>query len=98
MTIIDEFGSQFDSQEELDCFSSIVAYANADNGANDGLHQAFDSFFYWSACFFFLCTSSEVLCLGSPQCDISGRLAEAGFDAGTANMYIPRGFFEFPGL
>ena len=61
MTIIDEFGSQFDSQEELDCFSSIVAYANANNGANDGLHQAFDSFFYWLA--FPYCALHQKLCV-----------------------------------
>ena len=28
VTVIDEFGSLFDNQEELTCFRSIVAYAN----------------------------------------------------------------------
>ena len=47
VTIIDEFGSLFDSQEELDCFRSIVAYANNEAGAADGVHGRTENWFYW---------------------------------------------------
>ncbi|CAK0786597.1 hypothetical protein CVIRNUC_009811 [Coccomyxa viridis] len=48
VTIIDEFGSLFDNQEELTCFRSIVAYANNEAEAADGIHGVTDSWFYWS--------------------------------------------------
>ena len=47
VTIIDEFGSLFDSQEELDCFRSIVAYANNEAASADGIHGGAQSWFYW---------------------------------------------------
>ena len=47
VTIIDEFGSLFDNQEELTCFRSIVAYANNEAEAADGIHGVTDSWFYW---------------------------------------------------
>jgi len=47
VTIIDEFGSLFDNQGELDCFRSIVAYVNNEAVAADGFHGVTDSWFYW---------------------------------------------------
>ncbi|CAL5221967.1 g4249 [Coccomyxa viridis] len=46
VTIIDELGSLFDSQEELDCFRSIVAFANNEAVTANGVHggtQSWDS-------------------------------------------------------
>lgn len=45
--MIDEFGSLFDSQEELDCFRSIVAYANNEASTADGVHGGTENWFYW---------------------------------------------------
>ncbi|KAK9833284.1 hypothetical protein WJX81_003097 [Elliptochloris bilobata] len=47
--ILDEFGSTFEDQKELDCWRGIVDYMNnAPGPARDGWHGNITSWFYWS--------------------------------------------------
>lgn len=47
--LVDEFGSQFDSNVEKQCFHDIVAYMNNAGGSSSYGHSNIESWFYWCA-------------------------------------------------
>ena len=57
--LVDEFGSQFDSNVEQQCFHDIVAYMNTVGGSNSYSHGVIESWFYW-------CASRDAAAVGSP--------------------------------